>query len=122
MDAAKKSDLATRAVGLAFAGLGGLFLELHVFSVLREAKAHESSISTSLLGVAVGPIFLLLGLLLFLFGSSALGPDGVIGRRVRGADGKPSRVLGWVVVIALFMPGFALFLWLQLRLRELGFE
>lgn len=122
MDVEKKRDLATRGIGLVLVGVGGLFLQLEVFSVLREAEAHESSISTSLLGVAAGPIFLMFGLLMLLFGSSALGGDGVIGRRVRGADGQPSQVLGWVVVILLFMPGFALFLWLQLRLHALGFD
>lgn len=122
MDAEKVSDLKTRGVGLAIAVVGGLLLNLEVFGALRAAEAHEPSIRTSFVLVAAGPIFLLLGLLMAVFGSSALGSSGVIGRRVRGADGQPSRVLGWVVVILLFAPGMALYVWLQIRLGALGFE
>jgi hypothetical protein len=121
MDAARVTDLKARGLGLAVAGLGGLLLRLEVFGALGDAESHASSVSVSLTLLVLSTALVLLGLLLVLFGSSAVGPSGILGRRVRGADGKPSRVLGVLVVLVLFAPGIAIYAWLQLRLHELGY-
>jgi hypothetical protein len=122
VDAARVNDLKARGLGLVLAGLGGFLLRLEVFGVLDEVEAHASSVHVSPTMLLLPSALVVLGLLLIVLGASVIGPHGVLGRWVRGGATEPSRLRGAAVVLLLFVPGIAIYVWLQLHLHELGFH
>src|SRR5690349_3261249 len=55
-------------------------------------------------------------------GASTIGPHGVVGRWARAGKAEPSPLRGALAVLVLFTPGIVIYIWLQLRLHELGFR
>jgi hypothetical protein len=121
MDAAKSMDLKARAGGLGLATCGGFLLKIGFFDVLRDAEGGETHVSTSLKAVLVAPGILVLGLLLIVIGAPGDGSEG-IGRHFTNAADRRLKPLGWVLVMLMLLPGLVMYLWLQSRLSELGFE
>ena len=121
MDAAKTTDLKTRAAGVALAAIGGFLLKIGFLDVLRDAERGASRVSTSMKAVLVAPMFLLLGLLLVVIGAPGDGSTG-IGRHFTNASDRRLKPLGWVLVGVMLLPGLVMYLWLQSRLSELGFD
>ena len=121
MDDAKTMDMKARAGGLALAAIGGFLLKIGFLDVLRDAEGGASSVSTSMKAVLVAPAMMLLGLLLMVMGAPGDGSTG-IGRHFTNASDRRLKPLGWVLVGLALLPGFVMYLWLQSRLSELGFE
>jgi hypothetical protein len=121
MDAAKTLDLKARAGGLGLAACGGFLLKIGFFDVLRDAEAGAPSISTSMKAVLVAPAFVMFGLLLIVIGAPGDGSMG-IGRHFTNASDRKLKPLGWVLALVTLLPGLVLYLWLDSRLSELGFE
>jgi hypothetical protein len=115
------SDLKARGAGVAVAASGAFLLKIGFFDVLRDAEAGATRVSTSMKAVVVAPGFLALGLFLLVFGAPGDGSQG-IGRHFSDVSTRKLKPLGWLLVILILLPGLGLYLWLQSRLSELGFE
>lgn len=121
MDTAKTTDLKARLGGVGFTACGAFLLKIGFFDVLRDAESGATRVSTSLKAVLIAPGVIVLGLFLLLFGAPGDGSTG-IGRHFTDASTRKLKPLGWVLVMFILAPGLGLYLWLQSRLSELGFE
>jgi hypothetical protein len=119
MSEAPMSGLKVRGAGLVLIAAGGLLFKLGFLDVLRDAAAHESSVSSSLTALVLAPIALLLGLAALILGAGA---NDALGRWFKGADGQPNRVRQVLAAVVLMVPGLLLYGWLRMRLSDLGFN
>jgi hypothetical protein len=119
MNEAPMSGVKVRGAGLVLIAASGLLFKFSFLDVLRDAAAHESSVNSSLTALVFAPIALLLGLAALVLGGGA---NDALGGWFKGPDGQPKRARQVLAVVVLMAPGVLLYLWLQVRLSELGFK
>jgi hypothetical protein len=112
-----------RAAALFLVACGGLLLKLSVFDVLAAARRHEASISFGFKGTIMAPAIIALGIYATVVSFSGGDPKTALGASFM-TDPRTQRLsrLGYVVVVALFGAGGALYLYVRSLLTFYGYD
>lgn len=107
--------------GAALLACGALLLKVSVVNPLAEAAQGGSHVSYSGKGVVLVPGLLLLGACLLVLPTNSVWR--FLSRpSLRDPATNRATPLGWGVIVLFFAPGLVLYVWMQKRLRELGYH
>jgi hypothetical protein len=111
------TDTRHRLLGLGTAALGGGMIYYFIFRVLELARAGVEEVSYSVKGAALGPLFILIGIALLIFGEKG---EQAISQEKNGK--KSLSPIGWVVTGIAIVIGLATYFWFDGELKKLGYS
>ena len=110
-------DVKTRLGGLFLMLMGGGFTWYFLYKPLQDAANHVANLSYTTKGVILGPILILAGLGMVVFGDT-LKPL----LQKPGGNRKQLTPLGWVLTLLVAAVGIGIMIWFENQIKGYGYN